>query len=68
MIAMLTVGCSGSGKSTFAKEFIKYNPDYVEINRDNIRFDTFVTVYMTGLCINSQERMKISLQLPNTLK
>ena len=41
MIAMLTVGCSGSGKSTFAKEFIKYNPDYVEINRDNIRFDTF---------------------------
>ena len=41
MIAIITVGCSGSGKSTFAKELVKHSNSYVEVNRDNIRFEHF---------------------------
>ena len=41
MIAIITVGCSGSGKSTFAKELVNHSNSYVEINRDNIRFKHF---------------------------
>lgn len=36
--AIICVGCSGSGKSTFAENLCNENPDWVEINRDNIRF------------------------------
>jgi predicted kinase len=35
--AILTVGISASGKSTWAAEHIYNNPNTVEINRDNIR-------------------------------
>lgn len=34
---ILTVGIPASGKSTWAKDFIKVNPDYVRINRDSYR-------------------------------
>lgn len=34
----ITVGVSGSGKSTWAEEFVKNNPGTVNINRDDIRF------------------------------
>jgi predicted kinase len=37
MKAIVTVGISASGKSTWTTEFIKSNPSYVEINRDDIR-------------------------------
>lgn len=38
MIKMLVlVGIQGSGKSTYAKEFIKNNPMYIRTNRDDIR-------------------------------
>ena len=36
MKAIITVGVSASGKSTYAEEMAK-NPDWMEINRDNIR-------------------------------
>lgn len=39
--AIITVGFSGCGKSTFAKEFLKENKGYYHIERDQIRFDTF---------------------------
>lgn len=38
---ILTIGISNSGKSTWAKEFVAANPDYVEINRDEIRIEHF---------------------------
>lgn len=38
---IITVGVSGSGKSTFAKELKEANPEYIEINRDSFRFDLF---------------------------
>ncbi|MEZ0485549.1 phosphatase domain-containing protein [Fibrella aquatica] len=31
------IGISGSGKSTFAKEFVQTNPSYLRLNRDNLR-------------------------------
>jgi len=39
--AILAIGCSASGKSTWAKEFIQSNPDFEEINRDDIRLSLF---------------------------
>ena len=42
MQAIVTVGVSGSGKSTFAKEVEENsNGEWVDINRDDVRFDTF---------------------------
>jgi len=35
--AIITVGISGSGKSTWARDFCEGHPNWVEINRDNIR-------------------------------
>lgn len=34
---IVTVGISNSGKSTWAREFIKENPHFVDINRDDLR-------------------------------
>lgn len=34
---ILTVGCPGSGKSTWAREFIAKNPGFYNINRDDYR-------------------------------
>jgi predicted kinase len=37
--AIITIGCSASGKSTFAEDLCRRNPnEWVEVNRDNIRF------------------------------
>jgi predicted kinase len=47
MKAIITVGCSGSGKSTFAEDLCKVQPRgyengvWVELNRDNVRFALF---------------------------
>lgn len=35
---ILTIGTSHSGKSTWAEEYVKSNPNTVEINRDMLRF------------------------------
>jgi len=35
---LILIGIPASGKSTFAKEFIIDNPDYLRINRDDIRY------------------------------
>ena len=35
--AIMMVGIPGSGKTTWAKNFVKKNPDYVRINRDDLR-------------------------------
>ena len=35
---ILTVGCSGSGKTTYTENFLKYH-DAVNLNRDNVRFN-----------------------------
>lgn len=38
MKAILTVGVSASGKTTWAEQFVKENDGWVNINRDDIRF------------------------------
>ena len=38
MKAILTVGVSASGKTTWAEQFVKENEGWVNINRDDIRF------------------------------
>ena len=38
---ILTIGISNCGKSTFAKELIKENPRYTEVNRDDTRIAFF---------------------------
>lgn len=41
MKAILTVGVSASGKTTWVEEFVSKNKGWVNINRDDIRFDHF---------------------------
>lgn len=38
---IITQGISASGKTYWAENFVKQNPNYVNINRDNIRGDLF---------------------------
>jgi predicted kinase len=37
MKIIITTGCTASGKSTWAKEFIKENPSFVRFSRDDVR-------------------------------
>lgn len=39
--AIITQGISASGKTTWAEQFVKDNPDWVNINRDDIRAKLF---------------------------
>lgn len=41
MKVIFLIGVSGSGKSTFREKFLKDSPDYILINRDNIRKSLF---------------------------
>ena len=34
---LILIGISGSGKSTFAKQFVRDNPTYLRLNRDDLR-------------------------------
>ena len=34
---LILIGISGSGKSTFAKQFVQENPTYLRLNRDDLR-------------------------------
>ena len=34
---IITRGIPGSGKTTWAKNFVKENPNYIRINRDDLR-------------------------------
>lgn len=38
---ILTCGISASGKTTWADEWVRENPDWVDINRDSVRFNFF---------------------------
>lgn len=46
--AIITIGVPGSGKSTWAKEYVYSNDKWVEINRDDIRSD----LYFSGLGVD----------------
>lgn len=39
--AIICLGVSGSGKSTFSKQFQKEHPSYIRINRDDLRAALF---------------------------
>ena len=41
MRAIITVGASASGKTTWADEFVIDNPEWVVVNRDDVRFRLF---------------------------
>ena len=34
---LILIGAPGSGKSTWSKQFVKENPDYFRVNRDDMR-------------------------------
>jgi predicted kinase len=41
MRAILTIGCSASGKTTFAEELCRKDGNWVNVNRDALRFSLF---------------------------
>lgn len=60
---ILTVGCSGSGKSTWAAQTVQHNPErYVRVNRDDVRNllfgynDTTINEYYHRVDIKQRER------------
>ncbi len=71
------IGIPGSGKTTFTKEFIKNNPNYVRINRDDFRvmlldqtvcepkIENLITE-MSDACILKALRKKQNVILDNT--
>ena len=42
--AILCIGISASGKSTWSEQLVIDNPDWVNINRDDVRFELFINV------------------------
>lgn len=44
MNLIILVGISGSGKSTWTKEFLAHHPDYVVVNRDSLRLSLVKTL------------------------
>lgn len=42
---ILTVGASASGKSTWAEEFVEGNDGWINLNRDDVRFELFTDGY-----------------------
>lgn len=45
MNLIITRGCQGSGKSTWARKFVEDNPDYIRINNDDMRASFFSRTY-----------------------
>lgn len=48
MIILLTVGLPGSGKSTWAKKYVKNHLSYIECNRDEVRLKLFQRTIKLG--------------------
>lgn len=58
MKAIVTVGIPASGKSTFAENIISNDPNYIELNRDNIRKELFKIAGWTEYVFSEEnERM-----------
>lgn len=53
---ILTVGCPGSGKSTWAREFIAKNPGFYNINRDDYRQSVMAHEERDEVQIHQEER------------
>lgn len=61
---IICVGISGSGKSTWAKEFVKNNPNYLRVNRDDIRTTLVGNLdgYYSRKDLNKVEHMVTGIQ------
>ncbi len=55
----MTIGCSGSGKSTWARKFLEQNPDYIYLNADTMR------LCMTGDESNQDRNHQVFQTLEN---
>jgi predicted kinase len=57
LIILVLIGIPASGKSTWSKEYVRRNPDYVRVNRDEFR----LMLKDSQLCENKIEDMITSL-------
>lgn len=63
---IITVGISGSGKSTWAANFIKNNPNYIRVNRDSIRHQ--LTGTSNNILDKKLENLVTNIQHANILE
>lgn len=61
---IVTVGISASGKSTWAKEFVKTNPSYVRLSRDDYRY----MLQDKGVCDNKIETLISDMMKVSVIK
>ena len=58
---ILTVGCPGSGKSTWANEFVRLNPGYYILTRDDFREKLFGLDARNGYKYSKQREKAVSV-------
>jgi len=61
---LILVGISGSGKTTFCKEIMEEDSNYVRINRDDLRLSLIGTLkdYYTNSLIKEREKLVTYIQ------
>ncbi|AWD90381.1 polynucleotide kinase [Erwinia phage Cronus] len=62
----VTVGCPGSGKSTWANEFVKTNPGYFIVSRDDFREKLFGHDARDEYRYSKQKEKSVSIAQMNT--
>lgn len=65
--AIICVGISGSGKSTFSKQFQKEHPSYIRINRDDLRAALFNMENYYNSPLFSERETLINIIIYNTI-
>lgn len=65
--AIICLGVSGSGKSTFSKQFQKKHPSYIRINRDDLRAALFNMENYYNSPLFSERESKINMMIYNII-
>lgn len=65
--AIICVGISGSGKSTFSRQYQKEHPSYIRVNRDDLRAALFNMENYYNSPLFSERELKVSMMVYNMI-